>query len=68
MTKEEKDVILYLMYDGGADCCKKCSYLNSNMCCVYNPATGEFDNKKNFNDDTCIAGMVEYFHFVRGGN
>lgn len=63
MTKAEKDVIVYLIYESGADCCQKCIHLNRESCCLYNPKTGYCDNIEadDCDDNYCIDGMVKYF-------
>ena len=61
MTKAERAMVLYLIYNGAPDCCMKCVNLNSPSCCLYNPKTGCCDSDKKLDNDRCIAGMVKYF-------
>lgn len=58
MTKAERAMVLYLIYEGGADCCKKCIHLNKPSCCRYVSPT---DYSAECSDDYCIEGMVKYF-------
>ncbi len=58
MTKSEKEVILFLMYDGGADYCQTCIHLNKESCGRYVSPT---DYSGECSDDYCIAGMVKHF-------
>ncbi|MCM1437775.1 MAG: hypothetical protein NC131_00995 [Roseburia sp.] len=58
MTKAEKEMVLYLIYDGGADCCQKCIHLGK-------PSCGRYINDEDYSgecsDDYCINGMVKHF-------
>lgn len=58
MTNAEKQMVLYLIYDGGADCCQKCIHLNKPTCGRY---VSETDCSGDCNDDYCIEGMVAHF-------
>lgn len=60
MTSAEKKMVLFLMYDGAPDCCKKCVHLNLASCCLYNPETGKCDGE-HLDDNRCIDGMIKYF-------
>lgn len=56
-----RKLLIYLIYDGGCDCCSRCVHLNTDSCCIYNPETGCADKKEALNDDYCIEGMLKYF-------
>ena len=58
MTKAEKEMVKYLIYDGGADLCQKCIHLNKPSCPRY---ISETDCSGECSDDDCIDGMVKYF-------
>lgn len=58
MTDAERKMVLYLIYDGGADLCQKCVHLGKPTCGTYvspDDFSGECD------DDYCIEGMVKHF-------
>lgn len=58
MTNAEKEMVKFLIYDGGADCCQKCIHLNKTSCPRYVSPT---DYSGECSDDDCINGMVAYF-------
>lgn len=58
MTPAEKKMILFLIYDGGADCCQKCIHTEKPTCCCY---VSPKDYSGDIDDDYCIKGMVKYF-------
>ncbi len=58
MTNAEREMVLYLIYDGGADCCQKCIHLNKESCGRYVSPT---DYSAECSDDYCIDGMVKFF-------
>lgn len=58
MTNAEKQMVLYLIYDGGADLCQKCVHAGKPSCGRYVSPT---DYSGECNDDYCIDGMVKYF-------
>lgn len=58
MTKAERKMVLYLIYDGGCDCCSKCIHLNKESCGKY---VSPEDYSGECSDDYCIDGMVKYF-------
>lgn len=58
MTKSERKIILYLIYDGGCDTCRKCIHLNKETCGRY---VSPEDWTGKCSDDYCIEGMIKYF-------
>lgn len=58
MTRAEREMVLYLIYDGGPDCCRKCIHLNKETCCLYVTPT---DYSGKMDDNHCIKGMVNFF-------
>ncbi len=58
MTKSEKDLVLYLMNNGGADYCQTCIHLNKESCGRYVSPT---DYSGECSEDYCIAGMGKHF-------
>ena len=68
MTSAEKKMVLYLMYDGGPDCCRKCAYSESENCCLYDAKTDQCDSEKPLDDNQCIAGMIKFFEQQGAGN
>ena len=58
MTEAERELIIFLINDGGADCCQKCIHLNKESCGHYVSPT---DYSAECDTGYCIAGMAEYF-------
>lgn len=58
MTKVEKEMVLYLIYNGGANLCQKCIHLNKPTCGRY-VAPDDFSGE--CSDDYCIEGMIKHF-------
>ena len=58
MTNAEKQMVLYLIYDGGCDTCSKCIHNCKPTCGRY---VSETDYSGECSDEYCIDGMVAYF-------
>lgn len=67
MTNAERKMVLFLMYEGGADYCKKCIHCDKPSCPLYVSPTEEAeDYSGDRNDDVCINGMISYFEKGEG--
>ena len=65
MTNAERQMVLYLVYDGGADTCKVCVHCDKPTCPLYLSPEQEGadynEDERHKHDDYCIDGMVAYF-------
>lgn len=65
MKKAEIEMVKYLIYDGGADCCQKCIHIGKTSCPRY---VSETDYSGKCSDEDCIDGMVKYFEQGENNN